>query len=38
MISDWRSKWNNKEMPFLIVQLANFMEKKMNPLKVTGLS
>lgn len=32
MISDWRSKWNKKDMPFLIVQLANFMEKKDEPL------
>lgn len=28
MINDWRSKWNEKDAPFLIVQLANFMEAK----------
>ncbi|WP_288374708.1 sialate O-acetylesterase [uncultured Chryseobacterium sp.] len=32
MISDWRSKWNKNDLPFLIVQLANFMEKKDEPL------
>ncbi len=26
LISDWRSKWKNDELPFLYVQLANFME------------
>lgn len=31
MITDWRSKWNEKEAPFLIVQLANFMEPKSQP-------
>lgn len=33
MITDWRSKWNQKEMPFLIVQLANFMEAKSQPIE-----
>lgn len=33
MISDWRSKWNKSDLPFLIVQLANFMEKKDEPLE-----
>ncbi|UWX61478.1 sialate O-acetylesterase [Chryseobacterium oranimense] len=33
MISDWRSKWNKNDLPFLIVQLANFMEKKDEPLE-----
>ncbi|WP_082505049.1 sialate O-acetylesterase [Chryseobacterium sp. Leaf405] len=33
MITDWRSKWNNKEMPFFIVQLANFMESKSQPVE-----
>lgn len=28
MITDWRNKFNNKEMPFITVQLANFMEAK----------
>ncbi|WP_434981311.1 sialate O-acetylesterase [Daejeonia sp. YH14] len=31
MILDWRNKWNEKDMPFLIVQLANFMENKTIP-------
>lgn len=31
MIADWRSKWNEKEAAFLIVQLANFMEPKNQP-------
>ncbi|MFZ4780036.1 MAG: sialate O-acetylesterase, partial [Terrimicrobiaceae bacterium] len=26
MIQDWRSAWNNQEMPFLIVQLAGFIK------------
>jgi len=33
MISDWRSKWNKNDLPFFIVQLANFMEKKEEPLE-----
>ncbi|SMP15714.1 sialate O-acetylesterase [Chryseobacterium profundimaris] len=33
MINDWRSKWNEKEAPFLIVQLANFMEAKNHPVE-----
>ncbi|MNY17661.1 hypothetical protein D3C86_1509890 [compost metagenome] len=33
MISDWRTKWNQKDLPFLIVQLANFMEQKSEPLE-----
>ena len=33
MISDWRSKWNKKDLPFFIVQLANFMEKKDEPIE-----
>ncbi|MCF8227048.1 MAG: sialate O-acetylesterase [Bacteroidales bacterium] len=26
LIADWRSKWNARELPFLYVQLANFMD------------
>lgn len=26
LIVDWRSHWNKEDMPFLIVQLANFMQ------------
>jgi sialate O-acetylesterase len=33
MINDWRSKWNEKDAPFLIVQLANFMEPKNQPVE-----
>jgi sialate O-acetylesterase len=33
MISAWRSKWNKNDLPFFIVQLANFMEKKEEPLE-----
>lgn len=33
MITDWRSKWQEKEAPFLIVQLANFMEAKNQPVE-----
>ncbi|WP_313000842.1 sialate O-acetylesterase [Chryseobacterium gleum] len=33
MISDWRSKWNKNDLPFFIVQLANFMEKKDEPIE-----
>jgi len=33
MITDWRSKWNRKDMPFFSVQLANFMEPKTQPVE-----
>ncbi|AYM99023.1 sialate O-acetylesterase [Chryseobacterium sp. 3008163] len=33
MILDWRSKWNQKDMPFFTVQLANFMEPKTQPIE-----
>lgn len=33
MILDWRSKWNQKDMPFFTVQLANFMEPKAQPIE-----
>lgn len=33
MITDWRNKFNNKEMPFITVQLANFMESKAQPVE-----
>ncbi|NQU85940.1 MAG: sialate O-acetylesterase [Mariniphaga sp.] len=26
LITDWRNKWNNQELPFLYVQLANYMD------------
>ncbi|KEO73995.1 sialate O-acetylesterase [Anditalea andensis] len=31
LIIDWREKWQQEEVPFFIVQLANFMEAKENP-------
>lgn len=31
MINDWRNKWNERNFPFLFVQLANFMESKNEP-------
>jgi sialate O-acetylesterase len=31
LISDWRSKWNQGNFPFLFVQLPNFMEVKAQP-------
>jgi sialate O-acetylesterase len=31
LISDWRSKWKNEQLPFLFVQLPNFMEMQYLP-------
>ena len=31
LINDWRDKWNRPNLPFLFVQLANFMETKEEP-------
>lgn len=31
MIADWRARWDAPELPFLIVQLANFMEASESP-------
>jgi len=31
MISLWRNKWNNKELPFLFVQLPNYMMAQPEP-------
>lgn len=31
MIRNWRTKWNQGNFPFLFVQLANFMEAKIQP-------
>lgn len=33
MINDWRNKWNQKDLPFFTVQLANFMEPKPQPVE-----
>ncbi len=32
LIADWREKWQQGDLPFLYVQLANFMEAKDKPL------
>jgi sialate O-acetylesterase len=31
LISDWRSRWNQGDFPFLFVQLPNFMEARAQP-------
>ncbi|KPK87717.1 MAG: hypothetical protein AMS27_01525 [Bacteroides sp. SM23_62_1] len=31
MINDWRKQWNNPDMPFLFVQLANYMQPPSEP-------
>jgi sialate O-acetylesterase len=31
LINDWRSKFNNKDMPFYFVQLANYMKANSEP-------
>jgi len=31
MITDWRSRWGNGDLPFLFVQLANFMAVQQEP-------
>ncbi len=31
MIADWRSKFNQKKLPFIFAQLPNFMEEKSEP-------
>ncbi len=33
LIKDWRSKWQQGNFPFLYVQLANFLEKKTEPIE-----
>ena len=33
LIQDWRSKWQNDDLPFLYVQLANFMEVDYLPVE-----
>jgi ribosomal protein S27AE len=37
MIEDWRNKWEYPDMPFLFVQLANFMEPAEKPGSVERL-
>lgn len=31
LITDWRSKWHNEQLPFVYVQLANYMATKDQP-------
>ncbi|HLO53219.1 MAG TPA: sialate O-acetylesterase [Saprospiraceae bacterium] len=31
LINNWRTGWNNQEVPFYFVQLANYMQAKENP-------
>lgn len=31
LIKDWRGLWENDEMPFLLVQLPNYMKRQNNP-------
>jgi sialate O-acetylesterase len=33
LIMDWRAKWNNNSLPFLYVQLPNFMEPNKLPVE-----
>ncbi len=33
LITDWRAKWNNVNLPFLYVQLPNFMEPNKKPVE-----
>lgn len=33
LIQDWRKQWHNSELPFVIVQLANFQEWKPTPME-----
>jgi sialate O-acetylesterase len=33
LIADWRKKWNDPDLPFLFVQLANFMEVDYLPME-----
>ena len=33
LINDWRTQWNNPQLPFIYVQLANFMKEQKAPLE-----
>ena len=33
MIGDWRERFNDREMPFVVVQLPNFMQYHKNPVE-----
>ena len=32
MVSEWREIWNDEELPFLYVQLANYLAPEDSPL------
>ena len=33
LINDWRAQWNNPQLPFIYVQLANFMKTQKAPIE-----
>lgn len=35
LIQDWRTRWNQPDLPFLFVQLANYMEPQEQPVQET---
>ncbi len=38
LITDWRTRWNEGDFPFLIVQLANFMARTTARSRADGRS
>lgn len=33
LVNDWRTQWNNKNLPFIIVQLANYQQRSKVPVE-----
>lgn len=33
LVNDWRTQWNNKDLPFVIVQLANYQQRSKKPVE-----
>ena len=33
LVNDWRTQWNNKNLPFVIVQLANYQQRSKVPVE-----
>lgn len=33
LVNDWRAQWNNKNLPFVIVQLANYQQRSKKPVE-----
>ncbi|WP_294549389.1 sialate O-acetylesterase [uncultured Bacteroides sp.] len=33
LVNDWRAQWNNKNLPFVIVQLANYQQRSNKPVE-----